>query len=405
MNESVCSHPNLICLNQFDPIRKYRCGDCGAVMMCACDEARGNAFLSHQLHQGTELETQDRVRVTDGFQPSVCVECRGLPPEAHPVASIFGRTSKIVRYYWRELFFREAELFEKWRRGQEGKVDEWDTVATEVKKRLHKVALEEIKALHMAVPKYRFSGVSQDETIRKYSVEIMNLQAQYVREVGQKRARVMDGSEAVPVEEFVKRHFERSGHQVMVLESRPFHVLFGVFLSLLIQDPADPKVRMVMFGDREAFEKKEPRREIRTFLPSDFGTPGYGVRRTREIEDFLADFPEEREELIRHFDYCVEFSGNFRQYLWAHGSEDVSKARWLLDVLPTKTVRLILRYLIDDYWGRYLGWPDLVVSQESVLKFVEVKSSNDKLSEDQQRWIADNHDILGLQFILAKVRR
>ena len=373
--------------------------------MCACDEARGNAFLAHQLREGTELGTQERVRVTDGFQVGVCAECRGLPAEDHPVAAIFGRTSKIVRYYWRELFFREAELFEEWRQVQQAEVDEWGTAAMEVKKGLHKVALEEIKALHLASPKYRFSGVSQEETIRKYSVEVLSLQAQYVREEGQKRARVMDGGEAVSVEECVKRHFERSGHQVMVLESRPFHVLFGVFLSLLIQDPADPKLRMVMFGDREAFEKKEAGREIRTFLPSDFGTPGYGVRRAREIEEFLADLPEEREELIWHFDYCLEPSGNLRQYLWAHGSEDVAKARMLLDALPVESIRLILRYLINDYWGHYLGWPDLLVIRDSEFKFVEVKSTNDKLSEDQQCWIGDNYAILGFQFNITKVLR
>ena len=67
--------------------------------------------------------------------------------------------------------------------------------------------------------------------------------------------------------------------------------------------------------------------------------------------------------------------------------------------------RHILRYLVDDYWGRYLGWPDLMVIRESEFKFVEVKSANDKLSEDQQRWIRDNHNILEFQFIIAKVRQ
>ena len=37
-----------------------------------------------------------------------------MPPEAHPVAAIHGRTSKIKRYYWRELHKREMEIFGKW---------------------------------------------------------------------------------------------------------------------------------------------------------------------------------------------------------------------------------------------------------------------------------------------------
>ena len=36
---------------------------------------------------------------------------------------------------------------------------------------------------------------------------------------------------------------------------------------------------------------------------------------------------------------------------------------------------------------------------------VEVKSSSDNLSDDQKRWIRDNHDILKLPFELVKLRK
>ena len=72
MNIAACSHAAVTCLNQYEFIRKYRCADCGAVMMCACDEAFGRRFLSHQLSEGVELETQARVPVTAGFQPAIC---------------------------------------------------------------------------------------------------------------------------------------------------------------------------------------------------------------------------------------------------------------------------------------------------------------------------------------------
>jgi hypothetical protein len=105
-----CRHDIVDCLNHFEFVRKYRCVECAGVMMCECDEEVGKAFLPHQLKKGSEYGTRVRVSVTLGFQSGVCRECRGLPPEAHPVAESHGRTSKIRRYYWRELWFLKQRL-------------------------------------------------------------------------------------------------------------------------------------------------------------------------------------------------------------------------------------------------------------------------------------------------------
>jgi hypothetical protein len=37
--------------------------------------------------------------------------------------------------------------------------------------------------------------------------------------------------------------------------------------------------------------------------------------------------------------------------------------------------------------------------------FAEVKSSNDKLSNDQKRWIRDNYELLKLPFKLVKIHK
>ncbi len=66
-------------------------------MMCACDEAFGRRFLALQLNGGCELDTQERVPVTHGFQVGICSECRGLPADPAPAAALPGRTSKIKR--------------------------------------------------------------------------------------------------------------------------------------------------------------------------------------------------------------------------------------------------------------------------------------------------------------------
>ena len=35
---SVCNNSNVTCINHYEFIRKYRCNDCGEIMMCSCDE-------------------------------------------------------------------------------------------------------------------------------------------------------------------------------------------------------------------------------------------------------------------------------------------------------------------------------------------------------------------------------
>ena len=106
---------------------------------------------------------------------------------------------------------------------------------------------------------------------------------------------------------------------------------------------------------------------------------------------------------------CLTIGGTpserLRQYLWAHRDADVNRARRLIELLPADTVLGILRYLVDDYWGRYLGWPDLLLHRDGEFLFVEVKSSSDKLSAEQMRWIIDNHALLLLPFRLAKLHR
>ncbi|WP_405645711.1 VRR-NUC domain-containing protein [Streptomyces uncialis] len=76
---------------------------------------------------------------------------------------------------------------------------------------------------------------------------------------------------------------------------------------------------------------------------------------------------------------------------------------------PTQ-VKENLRFLADDYWGRYLGRPDLASWSEGArgvadVEFIEVKSSSDKLSEDQRDRIVNNHELLKLPFKIAKVHR
>lgn len=364
--------------------------------MCACDEQLGRRFLSHQLKEGTELKTQQRVPVTVGFQRGVCPECRGLPAEPAPNAE----GSKIKRYYWRELFFEEMRQ----------KAD-WDEAHSEVseddRRAAHAVidasVLIAIKELHAKCPKYRFSEPSQAEILERYDVSVTAIKAPYVTSP-QKGAVIWDGHSAISPEDFTAKLLETQGWSVMRLESRPFHVLFGVYMWRLIQDFHDPMVQMVGFAEKHEDASTGGPGQVWAMHPSDFGSEGYGLRRKRAINKHFREIGCE-DDLLWLFDYWLPYSHELRQYLWAHRNADVARARRIVELLPRAAVLTILRYLVEAYWDRYLGWPDLLLVRDGDFEFAEVKSSNDKLSSSQKRWIADNHCILHFKYRLIKLHR
>lgn len=371
-------------------------------MMCACEEDFGRRFLPHQLSMGSELKTRRRVPVTLGFQRRVCNGCRGLPEEAHPKAR--RRRSKVARYYWREIHFEAIRRFAEWAMS-EG-YEEWLDARlkhTEVYKRFEKSVIDEIKELHRCSPKYTYQEESQADVTSKYRVELVKFDGVYVKSSG-KGVAIQDGTDICSADEYVCRHYERQAYSVLATESVPFHVLFGVFMWLLIQDPADPLLQLSGFGDRIAFDEGNPSKTIWTFLPQDFGTPGYAKRRRDAIERHFR-LLESEDNLKWLFDSDLEYSSELRQYLWAHREHNIATARELVSVLPQAVIVKILRYLIGSYWKRYLGWPDLLVYDEKEFFFVEVKSSGDKLSEEQKAWIRGNATEMQLPFKIAKIHK
>lgn len=384
-----CSHDVVSCLNPYDLVRKYRCSACAAVMMCQCDEERGRRFLPHQLHEAQELESKIRVPVTHGFVSTVCPECRGQRPIPYPKAAIHGETTKIRRYYWRELFFLKRELLAD---GNAASKDEAE-----------RLALDEIKRQHEASPKYDMQEESEASFLSRIKVAIENARG---RALHGGKVQLDSGDEVSP-ESFAELHLRQSGYEVMFCESTPWHALFAVLLWMLIQNPSDPRVRIVGFGDRVSFEQNGKSGEIvYSHLPEDFGGSMYTVGRETAIDEEFASLRiGGRETLLFAFDLGIEGSFGLRQYLWAHRQQDLARARQLLCVLPPEVVLTCLRYLLDSYWANYLGWPDLLAWRGDEFLFVEVKLSADKLSAEQRHWIEQNEERLGLPFRLFKIHR
>jgi hypothetical protein len=123
-------------------------------MMCRCDEEFGRKYLPHQLDNGTDLNTKTSYIVTHGFQDTICNECRGLLPTSAPKAEIYGRTSKLKRYYWREIGFETIRLFAQWCSEQGYDWLSLQLVYREEYKHCEQEATNKIRELHEVNPKY-----------------------------------------------------------------------------------------------------------------------------------------------------------------------------------------------------------------------------------------------------------
>ena len=248
---------------------------------------------------------------------------------------------------------------------------------------------------------YVFDEPSQKDIIENYQVEVINYKCTY-KKSDTKKASILYKEQTYTAEEYVQERYKEQGYQVVLLESVPIHVIFATFMYQLIEDLSDPRVRVCMFGDR-----KEKGKLIYANLPDDFGTSGFYKRREKEIEKWLEEINYEKEELLWLFNYWVndEYSGTLRQYLWAFKEEKIQIARLLVQILPGDCIKKILRYLIQDYFSRYCGWPDLFCYNNIEYLLLEVKTSGDKLSDDQRNWIKGNYQELKMPFKLIKLNR
>lgn len=395
-----CTHNKLTCLNQYDLIRKYMCDDCKEIMMCKCDEEYGRRFLPHQLSQASWFGSRERVPVTIGFQKNACPECRGEKAIAAPKAQMHGVTTKVTRYYWREIYFESTKRFYN----AHPDLDPCDfghdeSLFSEERNIIKKEVIDEIKKQHKINPKYEYSEVSQKEVIERTNTEVILLKAEYV-DTNTKKVGIRNGNNISTIEEFGSDYFINKGYDVLEVESAPFHVLFGIFMFLVVQDVGDEKGRIVQFGNRTDFDLGVTGGNVVTMsLPDDFGSNLYYERQKELIKKHL----NELEDIDWLFEYWTDHSSNLRQYLWAHRDKDVLKAKKVMSILGLDNLRKVLHYLIMNYWKNYCGWPDLLVFNDDEFFFVEVKSSNDKLSEDQKNWFLGNHEYMGFNAKIFKV--
>ena len=198
------------------------------------------------------------------------------------------------------------------------------------------------------------------------------------------------------VEELVARLLRQDGWNVLVSESHLPRGLFATFMGLVTQDPSDSELRLVYFGKRDFSGE-----QIAILMPMDHHTPAWYARRQDLIRDHLESLAWDDWAWI--LDYWWESFLEYREYLWAHRDEDKELVTWFLK-LEHQRAKRVLYYLAENFWRHASGWPDLLAWRGNSLQFFEVKSPNDRLSEDQIRWLTANEDRLGLDVSLVEVR-
>src|SRR5437879_13265726 len=125
-------------------------------MMCACDKDFAEHFLPHQMKFAVELRSQERIPITLGFHPKACKSCRGLPEDPFPKAQSHGRTSKIHRYYWREIYMETTRRFAELEK-EHSNLFHSPNERVAARKNVERQVIEELKSLHARTPKYVYS--------------------------------------------------------------------------------------------------------------------------------------------------------------------------------------------------------------------------------------------------------
>lgn len=247
-------------------------------------------------------------------------------------------------------------------------------------------ALQFWKAVDKAQPRYDTSTPSQSEFLNEVAVPVAEFSAPHrvvLAANGHPLGRFVrsDGMH-VTVEEWVASEARDAGWRVYECERRLIRGLVAVLLAPVFLDSTDSQLRT-------GYRKSTLGRTGAMFgmvpipLPDDFGTRAFGTRRRAALDARLAELATR--DISTEFENLLEFSLPIRDYLSVNDVE-IEFVRAVLAEIPAVTVLTALSWTAEHFWERQAGWPDLVVVRRGKLYFVEVKSKNDRLSEEQMRW-------------------
>jgi hypothetical protein len=386
-----CGHEHIRCLNHYESFRKYLCEDCGKVFMCQCERVLALTFLSHQVREGTEYGTQIRYPVV-GFQEGICAACRGEIEEAHPMAAIYGLKGKVERYYWREIFKTYCSYVLEWMAQNDVSIKdiiEFERRFAAEAKELKKAAKKHWQNVHKTSPKYSTRETSQAAFFCEVPVSTTEVEASYIKidKNEQKIGKWVNAcGEICSVEQIALEHYRAQGYEGRFCERKLISALVGTLLAPVIQDKEDPRLQVALRNSTKGWRSDNRSTPMIAFkIPEDFGSAEYWVRRQDAFEHYIESLGDRR-YILDLYEALLDTSIGLRDYLWVNDDKAVALGRLALRVMPSDTLKQVLRWTIAHFWERYSGWPDLFVFRLGEFKFVEVKSPLDELSADQMNW-------------------
>lgn len=388
---SPCDHKAVRCLNHYDTFRKYECLTCGDVVICECERELACASFPHQVRHGSEFGTRKRYQVT-GFARGICPECRGESETPHPMAATWGRKGKIERFYWREIQKTHFALARRWLAAHGETVAdilEFKARFPEAESSLSREAREHWKTVHRTNPKYDTAEETEASFLAKTPVRTRFIDVPYlqVERDGQQLGKWLNSAgQAVGVEAVAAEWYEQQGYSVLRCERALASGWVATFLAGVIQDPDDPRQRSCLRSSTTGWRSNNRSTPVIAFaLPEDFGSSAYYARRGPAIQ-FELQRLRAAPSLPEEYERRLGLSEGLRDYLWATEEPLLHTTKTALAVLPRAFVLDSIEWLIQDFWNRQPGWPDLLAYRDAEFVFAEVKSPHDSLSREQMNW-------------------
>ena len=180
-------------------------------------------------------------------------------------------------------------------------------------------------------------------------------------------------------------YFQDLGYSAGFSENFTWRALFGLTFWDLIFDP-----------DLMAFHHPFQRR------PSDLYLPDFYLKRENAIKDRLSNWQDGDEYLSYLWENYQKYEGIANPFvLW--NPEIWEMVKVASTRIPLEAIQAVLLLMAQQLVENSRGFPDLLVWDQTGYEFIEIKSPNDALSNQQLYWLKTFED-LGVKSRILRVR-
>ena len=205
---------------------------------------------------------------------------------------------------------------------------------------------------------------------------------------------LIDNKEYEIVEAAIKHFYENEGYNVWFCESKLISTLIGVFGILAPHYTSE--IRLSWNHITENWPERDQIDE--NYLLNKYirhGTREYYLRQELEVNNLIniltntKDLTSLFESLLQKENYFFKNKPRYmslRKQLGGDEDYSIELTRDALENVPHNIILKMIKWVIQDFYERGNGWPDLLCIKSNEYKFVEVKSPRDKIRPEQFNW-------------------